>query len=80
MAESKQSLKKNLKKEIKNIWSRDRPRPPLFENCDQRFPPLSKQVAPVFMYQNTVPTRCLRKSAWNGSKHYSWQVQLVFID
>ena len=51
---------KNLKKEIEIIWSRDRPRPPLFGNCNQRFPPLAKQVAPVSLYQHIVPTKCLR--------------------
>ena len=40
--------------------SRDRPRPPLFEICNQRFPPLAKRVAPVSLYQNIVPTKCLR--------------------
>ena len=29
---------KNLKKEILIIWSRDRPRPQLFENCNQQEP------------------------------------------
>ena len=42
------------------IWSRDRPRPLLFENCNQRFPPLAKRVAPVCLYQNIDPTKCLR--------------------
>ena len=51
---------KNLKKEIKIICSRDRPRPPLLKNCNQRFPSLCKRVAPVFLYQNIVPTKCLR--------------------
>ena len=32
----------------------------MFENCNQRFPPLAKQVAPVSLYQNIVPTKCLR--------------------
>ena len=47
---------KNLKKEVSIIWSRDRPRPLLFKNCNQRFPLLAKQVAPVSLYQNIVPT------------------------
>ena len=42
------------------IWSRDQARPPLFENSNQRFPPLAKQVAPVSLYQNIVPKKCLR--------------------
>ena len=66
---------KNLKKEIQIIWSRDRTRPPLFENWNRRFPPLAKQVAPLSLYQNIVPTKCLRISSRNGSKHYNWQVQ-----
>ena len=45
---------------MKIIWSSDRPRPPLFKNCNQRFPPLDKRVAPVSLYQNIVPTKCLR--------------------
>ena len=40
--------------------SRDQPRPLLFKNCNQRFPPLAKGVAPVSLYQNIVPTKCLR--------------------
>ena len=51
---------KNLKKEISIIWTRGWPRPLLFENSNQRFPPLAKQVAPVSLYQNFVPTKCLR--------------------
>ena len=51
---------KNLKNEIQIIWSRDRPCPPLFENWNRRFPPLAKQVAPLSLYQNIVPTKCLR--------------------
>ena len=39
---------------------RDQPRPLLFKNCNQRFPPLAKRVAPVSLYQNIVPTKCLR--------------------
>ena len=69
-----------MEKEILIIWSRDRPRPPLFETCNQIFPPLAKRVAPVSLYQNVVPTKCLRSQARNGSKHYNWQVKLVFID
>ena len=33
-----------MKKEIQIIWSRDRTRPPLFENWNRRFPPLAKQA------------------------------------
>ena len=51
---------KNLKKEIEIIWSRDGTRPPLFENWNRRFPPLAKQIAPLSVYQNIVPTKCLR--------------------
>ena len=51
---------KNLKKEIEIIRTRDWLRPPLFKNCNQRFPPLAKQVAQVSLYQNIVPTKCLR--------------------
>ena len=49
-----------MKKEILIIWSRDRPRPPLLESCNQGFPSLAKRVAPVSLYQNIVPTKCLR--------------------
>ena len=41
---------KNLKKEIEIIRTRDWLRPPLFKNCNQRFPPLAKQVAQVSLY------------------------------
>ena len=47
----------NFKKEIQVIWSRDRPRPLLFGNCNQRFSPLAKPVASVSLYQNTDPTK-----------------------
>ena len=40
--------------------SRDRPRPPVFENWNQQFPPLVKEVAPVSLYQNIALTKCLR--------------------
>ena len=32
----------------------------MFENWNQRFPPLAKQVAPLSLYQNIVPTKCLQ--------------------
>ena len=47
----------NSKNEIQVIWSRDRPRPLLFGNCNQRFSPLAKRVASVSLYQNTEPTK-----------------------
>ena len=49
------------KKTLEKITrSRDRPRPLLFENCNQQFPPLAKRLAPVSLYQNFDPTKCLR--------------------
>ena len=45
---------------IQISWPRDRPRPLLLENCNQRFLPLAKRVAPVSLYQNIYPTKCLR--------------------
>ena len=41
-------------------WSRDRPRPLLFENCNQRFSPLAKRAAPVSLYKKVDPKKCLR--------------------
>ena len=49
-----------MKKEIQIPRSRDRPRLPLFENCNQRFPPLAKRVAPVSLNQKFDTTKCLR--------------------
>ena len=49
-----------LRKKITINWSRDRPRPLSFENCNQRFPPLAKRAAPVFLYKKIDPTKCLR--------------------
>ena len=51
---------KKLKKEIHITRSHDRPRPLLFENYNQRCPPLPKSVAQVSLYQNFDPTKCLR--------------------
>ena len=52
--------KKHLKKEVQITRSRDRPRPLLSDNCSQQFPPHAKRVAPVSLYQNFDPTKCLR--------------------
>ena len=41
-------------------WSRDRPRPLLFENCNQRFSPLTKRATPVSLYKIVDPKKCLR--------------------
>ena len=41
-------------------WSRDRPRPLLFENCNQRFSPLARRAAPVSQYKKVDPKECLR--------------------
>ena len=41
-------------------WSPDRPRPVLFENCNQRFSPLAKPAAPVSLYKKVDPKKCLR--------------------
>ena len=41
-------------------WSCDRPRPLLFENCNQRFSPLAKRAAPVSLYKKVDPKKCLR--------------------
>ena len=57
---NKLTKKKTGKKEIQIIWSRNRPRPLLFKNCDQLFPSLAKRVAPVSLYQNIDTTKCLR--------------------
>ena len=45
---------------ISSRKSRDRPRPLLFENCNQRCPPLAKRVAQVSLNQNFDSTKCLR--------------------
>ena len=41
-------------------WSRDRPRPLLFENCNQRFSPLAKRAPPVSLYKEVDPKKSLR--------------------
>ena len=46
--------------QIQISWSRDRPRPLLRENSNQRFQPLAKRVATFSLYQNIDPTKCLR--------------------
>lgn len=55
-----QILRKEKKKKIQFFFSRDRPRPLLFENFNQRTPPLAKLVASVFLHKDIDPTECLR--------------------
>ena len=44
-----------------HLWfsSPDRPRPLLFKNCKQRFPPRAKRETPVSLYHNIDPKTCL---------------------
>ena len=45
---------KKIEKKKSNLFGQ------VIKNCSQRFPPVARRVAPVSLYQNIVPTECLR--------------------
>ena len=55
----RQTNLKKIEKRNPNYRSHDRPRPLLFENYNQRCPPLPKRAAQVSLYQNFDPTECV---------------------